>query len=101
MYNRRNINMTNERFWKIADKYEVTIDSAIVIDKDSAMKEIVYYNRGDVAKSISDYSLLIKSNYGGNKEFIKVVDTIKGICEEFKQLGRIEFKKKYKNILTN
>jgi len=98
--------MTDERFWKIADKYERVINHAIeseiiITDKDSAMKEIVYYNRGNVAKSVSDYSLLVKGNHGGDKEFIKVIDTIKIICEQFNQLGRIEFKKKYKNIFTN
>lgn len=98
--------MTNERFWKIADKYEQVINHAtesevIITDKDSAMKEIVYYDRGDVAKSVSDYSLLVKGNHGGDKEFIKVVDTIKTICEQFKQLGRVEFKKTYKKVFTN
>ncbi len=98
--------MTNERFLKIADKYEQVINHAtesevIITDKDSAMKEIVYYDRGNVAESVSDYSLLVKGNHGGDKEFIKVVDTIKTICEQFNQLGMKEFKKKYKKVFTN
>ncbi len=98
--------MTNDRLWKIADKYEQVIHHAtesevIISDKDSAMKEIVYYDRGDVAKSVSDYSVLVRDNHGGDKEFIKVVDTIKTICAQINQLGMKEFKKKYKNIFTN
>ena len=84
--------MTNSRFWKIVDKYEVNIDS----DADSAIKEIVYYNRGDSRKSIADFGLLVK---GCPDEYEQL--TISDVCSEYAELGMKEFKKKYKNIFTN
>ncbi len=84
--------MTNNRFWKIVDKYEVNIDS----DADSAIKEIVYYNRGDSRKSIADFGLLVKG-YPDKYEQL----TISDVCAEYAELGMKEFKKKYKNIFTN
>lgn len=98
--------MTDERFWRIVDKYEVNIDHITGIeskiqDTESAMKEIVYYDRGDLGKSVSDYLLLIKSNYGGKEKYLKVVDTIKALCAKYNSLGMKEYKKVYKKVFTN
>lgn len=98
--------MTDERFWKIADKYEQVINHAtesevIITDNDSAMKEIVYYDKGDLGKSVSDYSLLIKSAYGGKENYLKVVDQFKNLCNEYKELGHANFRKNYKKVFTN
>lgn len=98
--------MTDERFWRIVDKYEINTDhitgiESEVQDTESAMKEIVYYDRGDLGKSVSDYSLLIKSNYGGKDEYLKVVDTIKALCAEYNSRGMKEYKKIYKKVFTN
>jgi hypothetical protein len=93
--------MTDKRFWKIADKYERVINHAtesevIITDKNSAMKEIVYYNRGNSYKSNADFALLIKG-YPNKDECL----TIANICVEYENLGMKEFRKKYKNIFTN
>jgi hypothetical protein len=93
--------MTNNRFWKIVDKYEVTTDHAdgmevSVPDVDSAIKEIVYYNRGDSRKSIADFGLLVKGYPDEHEQF-----NITKVCDEYNCLGMKEFKKKYKNIFTN
>lgn len=98
--------MTDERFWRIADKYERVINHAtesevIITDNDSAMKEIVYYDKGDLGKSVSDYSLLIKSAYGGKENYLKVVDQLKNLCNEYKELGHANFRKNYKKVFTN
>ena len=93
--------MTNNRFWKIVDKYEVSTDhidglDVSISDVDSAMKEIVYYNRGDSYKSNADFALLIKG-YPNKDERLAIAN----ICVEYENLGMKEFRKKYKNIFTN
>lgn len=93
--------MTNSRFWKIVDKYELITDRADDIeislsDTDAAIKEVVYYNRGDSRKSIADFGLLVKG-YPDKYEQL----TISDVCAEYAELGMKEFKKKYKNIFTN
>lgn len=93
--------MTNSRFWKIVDKYELITDHTDgmetgISDVDSAVKEIVYYNRGDSRKSIADFGLLVKG-YPNKDEIL----TIANVCVEYESLGMKEFKKKYKNVFTN
>ena len=85
--------MTDERFWRIVDAHESA--------PEKAMQEIVYYNKGDLGKSVSDYSLLIKSEYGGKENYLKVVDQFKDLCKEYEELGHTNFRKNYKNVFTS
>ena len=93
--------MTNDRFWKIVGKYEVCTDHAdgietSVSDVDSAIKEIVYYDRGDQYKSEADYGLLMQG-YPDKDE----CKSIAQVCDEYNRLGMKEFKKKYKKVFAN
>ena len=93
--------MTNNRLWKIVDKYEVLTDhidgiETSLSDTEAAIKEIVYYNRGDSRKSIADFGLLVKG-YPDKYEQLTISDT----CTEYAELGMKEFRKKYKNVFTN
>lgn len=85
--------MTDERFWRIVDAHESA--------PEDAMSEIVYYNKGNLEDSVSDYSLLVKSEYVGKKNYLKVVEQFKNLCKEYKELGHTNFRKNYKNVFTS
>lgn len=85
--------MTDERFWRIVDAHES--------EPEKAMAEIVYYDKGDLSDSISDYALLVKSEFGGKKNYLKVVDQFKDLCGKYEELGHTNFRKTYKDVFTS
>jgi len=80
--------MNDERFWKIVDMYEH--------DPESAIPDIVYYDHGDGGECMADYSMLVRDNFGGRENYLKIYSKIERLCKEFNHMGRKEFLKNHK-----
>lgn len=93
--------MTDSRFWKIVDAFESCTDSiegldVQITDQRGAIANIVYYDHGQQALSEADTRLLYRDEYPDN-----TMAVVKSMCEEYKNLGKKEFKKLYGNSLIS
>lgn len=89
--------MSNERFWKIVDKFERIQQSNIcIVDDEQALCNIAYYDQGKFLLALSDALLLYRDNVSD-----ELKDMLQVKCNEYNILGAKAFKKLYQKAFTN
>lgn len=96
--------MTDNRFWKIADKYERFYDThmgmEVFIDEvDNFLTELVYYCKGHFGTVRNEIALY-------NEALTKKLPegwstTASSLCDYYDMVGKEIYRKTYKKVFTN
>lgn len=95
--------MTNERYWKLADKYErhyeTNMDMEVFIDgEDDLICEVVYYCKGILSEAKEN---LRSYNEALTKKLKPDWATrAANLCDYYKLVGKETYKKTYKKVFT-
>lgn len=95
--------MTNERYWKLADKYErhyeTNMDMEVFIDgEDDLICEVVYYCKGilsEAKENLRSYNEALTKKLKSGWD-IKAAN----FCDYYKLVGKETYKKTYKKVFT-